>query len=112
MTGAAKQLICRVGDNTLDTGTIPLIVVPGVMGSRLHFTDDDVYWDPDSYGSMLHWLRTGAEKVREEFTHTAKVMTEHKKWSAEQCKRGWAGVSKDYYGKLLEFLAKQRFGGY
>jgi pimeloyl-ACP methyl ester carboxylesterase len=106
------QPVCRVGDNTLDTGTIPLIVVPGVMGSRLHFTADDEYWDPDSYWRMSHWLTTGAEKVREEFTHAATVMSEGNGLSPEQCKRGWAGVAKDAYGELLEFLAKQRFGGY
>jgi pimeloyl-ACP methyl ester carboxylesterase len=106
------QPVCRVGDNTLDTGTIPLIFVPGVMGSRLHFTADDEYWDPDSVWRMSHWLTTGAEKVREEFTHAATVMSEGNGLSAELCKRGWAGVAKDFYGKFLEFLSKQCFGGY
>lgn len=108
----AAQPVVRVGVNTLDTGTIPLIVVPGVMGSRLHFTADDEYWDPDSYWRMSHWLTTGAEKVREEFTHAAEVMSEGNGLSPELCKRGWAGVAKDFYGDFLEFLAKQRFGGY
>jgi pimeloyl-ACP methyl ester carboxylesterase len=106
------QPVCRVGDNTLDTGSVPLIVVPGVMGSRLHFTAEDEYWDPDNYWRMSHWLTTGAEKVREEFTHAATVMTEGQGRSPEQCKRGWAGISKGYYGALLEFLTKQKFGGY
>lgn len=107
-----QQPVCRVGENTLDTGTIPLIFVPGVMGSRLHFKADDEYWDPDSYWRMSHWASTGAEKVREEFTHTATVMSEGNGYSAELCKRGWAGVAKRYYGKFLEFLSKQCFGGY
>lgn len=106
------QPVCRVGDNTLDTGTVPIIVVPGVMGSRLHFTADGQYWDPDSVWRMSHWLTTGAEKVREEFSHAAAVMSEGNGLSADECKRGWAGVSKDFYGKLLEFLGKQCFGGY
>jgi pimeloyl-ACP methyl ester carboxylesterase len=106
------QPVCRVGDNTLDTGTIPLIVVPGVMGSRLHFTADGEYWDPDSVWRMSHWLTTGAEKVRQEFTHPATVMSEGNGLSAELCKRGWAGVAKDFYGKFLEYLSKQCFGGY
>jgi pimeloyl-ACP methyl ester carboxylesterase len=106
------QPVARVGANTLDTGSIPLIVVPGVMGSRLHFTADDEYWDPDSLWRMSHWLTTGAEKVREEFTHAAVVMSEGNDLSPELCKRGWAGVAKDFYGDFLEFLAKQRFAGY
>lgn len=108
----SAQPVCRVGANTLDTGTIPLIVVPGVMGSRLHFTADDEYWDPDSYWRMSHWLTTGAEKVREEFTHAATVMTEGNDLSDALCKRGWAGVAHDFYGAFLEFLSKQCFGGY
>jgi pimeloyl-ACP methyl ester carboxylesterase len=106
------QPVCRVGNNTLDTGTVPIIVVPGVMGSRLHFTADDEYWDPDNYWRMSHWLTTGAEKVRDEFTHAATVMSEGNGLSADKCKRGWAGVSEDAYGKLLEYLAKQCFGSY
>ncbi|MFO7567743.1 MAG: alpha/beta hydrolase [Enhygromyxa sp.] len=106
------QPICRSGDNTLDTGAIPLIFVPGVMGSRLHFTADDEYWDPDSVWRMSHWLTTGAEKVRQEFTHPATVMNSGNKLSAEQCERGWAGVAKDFYVGFLQFLSEQCFGGY
>lgn len=110
--GRPTQQICRLGDNTLDTGTIPLIFVPGVMGSRLHFTADEEYWDPDSKWRMLHWLTTGAERVREEFTHVATVMDEGNDLSAAQCRRGWAGVAYGSYGPLLELLDEQCFAGY
>jgi pimeloyl-ACP methyl ester carboxylesterase len=108
------QPIARVCDNTIDTGTIPIIFSPGIMGTRLHFTSISEYWDPDSKWRMSHWLTTGTEKVRREFalSNPATVMSEGKGYTAEQLERGWAGVAGDFYKGLLEHLEKHAYGSY
>ena len=107
------QPVARAGDNTIDTGTIPIIFVPGIMGTRLHFTAIDEYWDPDSNWRMSHWLTTGVEKVRREFalSNPATVMTsgDH---SEEQLARGWGSCAKDFYRGLLRHLEEQTYGAY
>jgi hypothetical protein len=109
------QPVARERDNTIDTGTIPIIFVPGIMGSRLHFTTIGQYWDPDhKLTRMSHWLTTGPEKVRREFALStpATVMAEGKGYTEEQLARGWAGVAKDFYKPLLEHLTKKDYGAY
>jgi pimeloyl-ACP methyl ester carboxylesterase len=108
------QPVGRVCDNTIDTGTIPVIFAPGIMGTRLHFTKIDEYWDPDSNWRMSHWLTTGTEKVRREFalSNPATVMTEGKGYTEEQLERGWAGVAGDFYKGLLVHISKHDYGGY
>lgn len=108
------QPVARERDNTIDTGTIPIIFVPGIMGTRLHFTAIDEYWDPDSNWRMTHWLTTGTEKVRREFalSNPATIMAEGKGYTEQQLERGWAGVAKDFYKPLLDHLAKKDYGAY
>ncbi len=56
--------ICRQGANTLDSRIVPIIFVPGVMGSRLHFPTVDQYWDPDSNWRSCHCGRIAAVDER------------------------------------------------
>lgn len=110
-----EQLVCRVGDNTLDTGTIPIIFAPGIMGSRLHFTRINRYWDPDHMiRRMRYWLTSSAETVRRAFAldSPAVVMSEGDGYTAQQLERGWAGVAKDFYKGLLVHLSRQDYGAY
>jgi pimeloyl-ACP methyl ester carboxylesterase len=106
--------VCRVGDNTLDTATIPVVFVPGVMGSRLHFTSIDQSWDPDSDWAMWHWLRISAERLRGEFalSNPAEVMNDNDDLTAAQRDRGWAGVAWGFYGQFVRDLDRQRFSRY
>lgn len=109
------QPVARERDNTLDTGTIPIVFVPGIMGSRLHFTSIGVYWDPDHMiKRMSHWVTTGAEKVRREFalSNPATVMSTGGDYTDDQRTRGWAGVAKDFYRGLLQHLEDHRYGAY
>lgn len=108
------EMICRVDDNTIDTGTIPIIFVPGVMGSRLHFTVQDQYWDPDSNWRMSHWLWVSAETTRREFalTNPVNVMTEGNDLDEDECRRGLAGVAWGFYGTFIRDLEGQSFGRY
>jgi pimeloyl-ACP methyl ester carboxylesterase len=52
------------GHDTLDTRIVPIIMVPGVMGTRLSITGSAVNWDPDDAAQMGDWLASGTDKVR------------------------------------------------
>jgi len=48
--------VAKNSENTVDTPIVPIVVVPGVMGSRLKFSDGAT-WDPDSESTMfLDWI--------------------------------------------------------
>ena len=105
------------GTNTLNTRTVPIIFVPGVMGTRLRRPNGDGYWDPDNSSTMLPLLtasasmeglmldaRTGAEVMRT--GSSAAALT------AEETDRGWGGPAWGFYGNLLRTLQNQsNWGG-
>lgn len=109
--------ISRVSENTLNTNLVPIIFVPGVMGSRLHFTHSGEYWDPDNISRMLHWVCIDAEKEmwELEFAAPAEVMVEQDGnddivvLSENEKRRGWAGVAWSSYGDFLRWLGKFDF---
>lgn len=111
---ADAQPVCRVGDNTLDTGTIPIVFVPGLMGTRLRFPDIDRSWDPDAKLAMIHWIRADAEVVRGQLAvdNPAEVMTTGGSFTDAERARGWAGVAWGIYGRFVRDLGRQRFGAY
>ena len=105
--------VCRVGDNTLDKKTVPIVFVPGVMGSRLHFTDIGEFWNPDSKWDMMHWLRVSYERCADEFHFEAPAEVMNNKaagtLSPEERGRGWEGVSWEFYVPFLRYLNNQVF---
>ncbi len=58
---------------------IPIVFVPGVMGSRLHFSACNENWDPDHATRMVHWIFASAETKRTQlrWTTPAQVMTSY-----------------------------------
>lgn len=84
---------------------IPIIVLPGIMGSRLKFTSIGQYWDPDWLHRMFHWIKADPETLRSElhFQTDAKVMTGLSR-ADDDHGRGWAGLSDKYYGLMLKNL--------
>jgi hypothetical protein len=34
----------------------PILVFPGIMGSRLYFQNSGKFWDPDNKLRMIGWL--------------------------------------------------------
>jgi hypothetical protein len=66
--------VCRVGDNTLDKKTVLIVFVPGVMGSRLHFTDIGEFWNPNSKWDMMHWLRVSYERCADDLQQAMKTL--------------------------------------
>ncbi len=101
--------IARVESNTINRIQIPIIFVPGVMGSRLHFTAINQHWDPDSNWRMLHWVRISPATARREmfFNQPARVISNETKGgtlTANEQNRGWEGVAWSFYVPYLRFL--------
>ncbi len=96
--------LSRQGDNTLNTRKVPIIFVPGVMGSRLYFPNVDQAWDPDSSWAMLHWVHISAEDARQELEWRARaqVMTTNSGLTATETQHGWAGVG---FGKPAFYVS-------
>ncbi|MDX2150486.1 MAG: hypothetical protein SFV54_07115 [Bryobacteraceae bacterium] len=102
--------VCISDANTCNVVTVPLIFVPGVMGSRLHFTSIDQYWDPDSTWRMSHWLTTNVDTCASEmhYTEPAEICTAHDDLDETEIAHGWAGVYAGYHG-YLRTLARDSF---
>ena len=91
---------------------IPIIFAPGVMGSRLHFTAINEYWDPDDKWRMIHWLRIGAETARTQLRWTtpcAVMTTAGDDITAVELEHGYAGVANAFYVPFLRYLRAQDF---
>jgi len=98
---------CREGDNTLKCSVIPLLFIPGVMGSRLRLAFDvnlpSWDWDPDSKRAMIGWYQISAEERRRNLheNNPGRVMTSGHELKAHEKNRGWEGISWQYYGAFL-----------
>ncbi len=112
MTDLSRQV-----DNTLNTERIPIIVVPGLMGTKLHFPKKRMYWNPDrEYRDMVDWVRlVGNNKENLDLSQKAHVMDENSacldclkrypKLKSENYLKGWGGLAWGFYGNLLEYLS-------
>jgi pimeloyl-ACP methyl ester carboxylesterase len=106
---------------------VPIIFVPGIMGSRLRRRSDKVkIWDPDDAKFMVKkfgWVKvTAAERkallIGSEFSETYADVSEddakHNKKFADRHdptreKRGWGGVMWGSYGAFLKKLQKRQW---
>lgn len=103
--------ICREGTNVLDRKTVPIIFVPGVLGTRLHFTASDQHWDPDSKWRMSHWLLWTGINGRARELHCeepAEVIGDDDSKSPDleddERGRGWSGPVASFYLDFLRHL--------
>jgi pimeloyl-ACP methyl ester carboxylesterase len=105
--------VCRDDDNILDTGTVPIIFVPGVMGSRLWIGDDEE-WDPDSSTNMIGWAMEDANDAYRllHANNAGLVKVDNDDYTQAQRDRGWAGVSHTFYGTFIADLQARTFGHY
>ncbi|WP_298438903.1 alpha/beta hydrolase [Geobacter sp.] len=105
----------------IDREVLPIIFVPGIMGSRLGRSQNDKVWDPDStwfmfttYGrrkTNAEWkkeLLIGSEfksdhlqVLNDDAEHNAKFADET---DTSRAQRGWGGVSWSSYGSILKEL--------
>lgn len=95
--------------NLLSGRKVPIIFVPGVMGSRLQRPNGNGYWDPDDSSVMLPLLSASAsiEGIMLDSATGAEVMTtghSSAALTAAETNRGWGGVAWGFYGNLLRFL--------
>lgn len=121
----AARIFEQGKENTLKTGKpLPIIFIPGVMGSRLRLVAHNEKWDPDSIRNMLGWAMRSADRTAEILsvrTGMAEVMSDAIKydralapiWEAVDPaedpnfygrQRGWGGASQDFYYKVLKDL--------
>lgn len=112
MTDLSRQV-----DNTLNTERIPIIVVPGLMGTKLHFPQKRMYWNPDRpYRDMIAWVRLiGNNKDNLDLSQKAHVMDENSAClrclerypdlKKENYLKGWGGLAKGFYLSFLEYLS-------
>jgi pimeloyl-ACP methyl ester carboxylesterase len=77
--GGSAQLLNEGSGNrdTLNTTRVPVVFVPGVMGTRLEFDDFTFGWDPDDISEMADWaVASGRDNIRAriDFRTTATIM--------------------------------------
>lgn len=115
--GDQDTVVARGGNvNTITSKTVPIIFVPGVMGTRL-FKRGSPFWDPDQPSSMakLLWASAGKRGDMISVSSPADVATTgiaKANLTPDQLARGWAGPSWGFYGKVLQFLDDQsNWGG-
>lgn len=89
---------------------IPIIFIPGVMGSNLK-TRDGVQWRMDSLKSMSPWMMRGAAKRKRYLSPTAMTLDHDgfipegtSQSQAELKSRGWGEVGNHSYGEFLVWL--------
>jgi hypothetical protein len=87
--------------------TVAIVVVPGVMASRLSNLDDEPVWDPDTLKFMAksYFLCAPEKRYNLLFKNGRKVMAQGdpkilKKYPKAE-ERGWTGLAWDFFGKLL-----------
>jgi hypothetical protein len=104
--------------------SIPIVFVPGIMGSRLKKKDGgEKVWDPDAKGFMLWnygmaWVDAADKKdvvigdvfdkdrlepLLDDADHNADHFAAH----AGAAERGWGGVSWGTYGEILEKMSAE-----
>ncbi len=96
----------------------PVILIPGVMGSRLHLTEE-LRWDPDSDLNMWAWRRADLPTKRRHLSVTetpATVFDDLGHQAALEAStdeeslirsRGWAGLAWGFYGPGLRELQRR-----
>lgn len=78
---------------------VPIVLVPGLMGTRLGFSNGPD-WDPESkFWEMRHWLGMTADKKWQLLNsgNPATIIDEFKD-------NGWAALVKDFYHPFLNYL--------
>lgn len=121
----AARIFEQGKENTVRTRKpVPVIFVPGVMGSRLRLVAHNELWDPDSKPNMIGWAMRPVERAAEMLsvrTGMAEVLSEPigfdgrlvDVWRAVDPEadpsfygrhRGWSGASRNYYREVLVAL--------
>ena len=97
----------RQSPNTLNARVIPIVTIPGLMGTRLRFlkkeAGEEMRWDPNhKWGEMLPWKRlTATQKARIlRSTNPAAIIDEDKD-------NGWGALADDFYDPAAKCAESQ-----
>jgi hypothetical protein len=101
---AAPDPDSRQSPNAMNARVIPIVTIPGLMGTRLRFLEkvdgEEYRWDPNhKWGEMLPWKRLTATKKASilRSTNPAAIIDENKD-------NGWGALADDWYDPLLKPL--------
>ena len=85
------------------SGVIPVIVLPGVMGTRLRFPDGSGLprWDPDSNSEMFEWFNVDAATKLRSMSMFAPATILADSADADEHRRGWDQVAQGFYRTLF-----------
>lgn len=110
--------VSREGTNTLSRSEWPLIVVPGLLASRIKRTktegtsSKDKIWDPDHTTFTLGLMTESIDDLARRFTpgqtvgEPCQIPHYSRLRKPELIARGWGGPSWDFYGRGVEELQK------
>lgn len=118
-----RVVVARNVQNKVNNYTVPIIFVPGVMGSRLIWQTGqppEVHtWDPDHTASMRQWAKPFSTDWQrsvmqcaapDDFSQdTVMRQNENYQLSEDEVVRGWGGVSFKYHGQFLRDGYSQRY---
>ena len=111
----------------IEREVLPIIFVPGIMGSRLLNQKGDRVWDPDDAKFMLRnygllWATTAKSRkslvvgneFKSNYLDVSNADSKHNKVFANgmdptRDKRGWGGVSWTSYGEILKALQNREW---
>ena len=94
--------VAKNSENTVDTSIVPIVVVPGVMGSKLKFSDGAT-WDPDSQATMLlDWISFATRAVYSRFKGASATVTGDTGLLGD---RGVGELVAKFYLNFLTFLS-------
>jgi hypothetical protein len=95
---------------------IPIVLFPGIMGSRLFFQNSGKFWDPDNKLRMLGWLPIRPFRSDDDnrlTLHASEpagvIYDTSSNVSQAASDRGWSTVPWSFYGPMLQGL-QTRFG--
>jgi triacylglycerol esterase/lipase EstA (alpha/beta hydrolase family) len=104
-------LAARDGTHTLNRTTWPIIVIPGILASRIEKVgSNDKIWDPDDWGFTLGLATRGPDDLARLFdanvTPGVVILEPRKKGNRKSAwvSRGWGGPAWDFYGDGIQAL--------
>lgn len=88
---------------------VPIMFVPGIMGTRLRNVNGKKMWDPDDYRFMVGLSGKSAEKKRKKMgvsdvPRVDLITDNNNKYTDEQIRKGFSTVAKNFYGDFLKHI--------
>src|SRR5262245_60572798 len=91
----------------------PIVLLPGILGTRLYFPTSGRFWDPDSFDRISAWLPIPGFNTDEDNRHVLQYQNPAQivrtplpfcTVTREEVERGWGEVIWTLYGNFLRHL--------